>query len=173
MRCYRERSRELGRDKLADLVAFADEEVVDIADDRHPGMRDGSLQLRPGAELIVLRGDDEGSGRDVGHSPRFEVHVLQADADERDRVGGPSASQVLEHLERAEAVSNEAERKARSDRPRGTDGGRQVVHLVAAAAPLARARDEVDRSEEHTSELQSPCNLVCRLLLEKKKTKAR
>src|SRR5256885_5189541 len=30
--------------------------------------------------------------------------------------------------------------------------------------PLAR-----HRSEEHTSELQSPCNLVCRLLLEKKK----
>src|SRR5256885_7412500 len=28
----------------------------------------------------------------------------------------------------------------------------------------------LDRSEEHTSELQSPCNLVCRLLLEKKKT---
>src|SRR2546426_12724596 len=28
-----------------------------------------------------------------------------------------------------------------------------------------------NRSEEHTSELQSPCNLVCRLLLEKKKTK--
>src|SRR2546426_7600649 len=30
--------------------------------------------------------------------------------------------------------------------------------------------DEVERSEEHTSELQSPCNLVCRLLLEKKTT---
>src|SRR5256885_11351142 len=32
---------------------------------------------------------------------------------------------------------------------------------------------EIDRlrSEEHTSELQSPCNLVCRLLLEKKKNK--
>src|SRR2546426_6681494 len=29
------------------------------------------------------------------------------------------------------------------------------------------------RSEEHTSELQSPCNLVCRLLLEKKKHKTR
>src|SRR2546426_2342271 len=28
---------------------------------------------------------------------------------------------------------------------------------------------EGERSEEHTSELQSPCNLVCRLLLEKKK----
>src|SRR5256885_11639389 len=30
-----------------------------------------------------------------------------------------------------------------------------------------------ERSEEHTSELQSPCNLVCRLLLEKKKTQNR
>src|SRR5256885_10646766 len=28
---------------------------------------------------------------------------------------------------------------------------------------------KIERSEEHTSELQSPCNLVCRLLLEKKK----
>src|SRR2546426_4660076 len=31
--------------------------------------------------------------------------------------------------------------------------------------------DTQRRSEEHTSELQSPCNLVCRLLLEKKKNK--
>src|SRR5256885_15723056 len=31
----------------------------------------------------------------------------------------------------------------------------------------------VERSEEHTSELQSPCNLVCRLLLEKKKLSTR
>src|SRR5256885_5228305 len=30
-------------------------------------------------------------------------------------------------------------------------------------------RGQITRSEEHTSELQSPCNLVCRLLLEKKK----
>src|SRR2546426_2825253 len=32
--------------------------------------------------------------------------------------------------------------------------------------------DDEYRSEEHTSELQSPCNLVCRLLLEKKKKNA-
>src|SRR5256885_3488381 len=31
------------------------------------------------------------------------------------------------------------------------------------------AKGSITRSEEHTSELQSPCNLVCRLLLEKKK----
>src|SRR2546426_10116888 len=38
--------------------------------------------------------------------------------------------------------------------------------LVSTSVTL----DEHTRSEEHTSELQSPCNLVCRLLLEKKKT---
>src|SRR5260370_10082672 len=36
---------------------------------------------------------------------------------------------------------------------------------------LCPARSSPDRSEEHTSELQSHLNLVCRLLLEKKKTK--
>src|SRR5688500_19601688 len=38
-----------------------------------------------------------------------------------------------------------------------------------AAARLVHDAGAVLRSEEHTSELQSPCNLVCRLLLEKKK----
>src|SRR3989454_3768464 len=36
-------------------------------------------------------------------------------------------------------------------------------------ADVGRVDVSVGRSEEHTSELQSPCNLVCRLLLEKKK----
>src|SRR5256885_5166310 len=40
---------------------------------------------------------------------------------------------------------------------------------VGDRSPYATARRRADRSEEHTSELQSPCNLVCRLLLEKKK----
>src|SRR5256885_6934208 len=38
-----------------------------------------------------------------------------------------------------------------------------------AQTRAALERFQNDRSEEHTSELQSPCNLVCRLLLEKKK----
>src|SRR5256885_10579095 len=38
---------------------------------------------------------------------------------------------------------------------------------------IRRGRPRLLRSEEHTSELQSPCNLVCRLLLEKKKNKER
>src|SRR5256885_11246998 len=37
-----------------------------------------------------------------------------------------------------------------------------------AAYVASNAYARLDRSEEHTSELQSPCNLVCRLLLEKK-----
>src|SRR2546426_4255557 len=41
----------------------------------------------------------------------------------------------------------------------------RCVYGTPAGAELER------RSEEHTSELQSPCNLVCRLLLEKKKKK--
>src|SRR5256885_9885239 len=41
------------------------------------------------------------------------------------------------------------------------------THDAHAHAVLLRARHHL-RSEEHTSELQSPCNLVCRLLLEKK-----
>src|SRR5256885_9814223 len=42
------------------------------------------------------------------------------------------------------------------------------VHLIKPVDPRELTR-MLDRSEEHTSELQSPCNLVCRLLLEKKK----
>src|SRR5256885_7591003 len=48
----------------------------------------------------------------------------------------------------------------------------QLVHerhpAHAELRPLALGQ-LAQRSEEHTSELQSPCNLVCRLLLEKKK----
>src|SRR2546426_12076890 len=43
--------------------------------------------------------------------------------------------------------------------------------VLLAAADTFRAAAIEQRSEEHTSELQSPCNLVCRLLLEKKKKK--
>src|SRR5256885_2873984 len=41
---------------------------------------------------------------------------------------------------------------------------------VVSSVPSFRYCPGCTRSEEHTSELQSPCNLVCRLLLEKKKT---
>src|SRR5438876_1427806 len=56
----------------------------------------------------------------------------------------------------------------------GADLGDRRQHLdrhpVQPGHPLQRAAED-DRSEEHTSELQSPVHLVCRLLLEKKKKK--
>src|SRR5256885_8472742 len=50
------------------------------------------------------------------------------------------------------------------------DGVEERRRMDRLDAPALVHRDVHDRSEEHTSELQSPCNLVCRLLLEKKKT---
>src|SRR5256885_2551436 len=49
-------------------------------------------------------------------------------------------------------------------------GGREHVRGPRLRGPPPVGRQH-PRSEEHTSELQSPCNLVCRLLLEKKKKK--
>src|SRR2546426_6173265 len=60
----------------------------------------------------------------------------------------------------------------RSQPGRKVNGSRRVKRsriagssVIASTAAMAIEK----RSEEHTSELQSPCNLVCRLLLEKKK----
>src|SRR2546426_8313509 len=79
---------------------------------------------------------------------------------------------------------NETNRRAMSTRFPSHDGatgrgGRNTREPAHAEAESKRADarlsfytrnvDQHARSEEHTSELQSPCNLVCRLLLEKKK----
>src|SRR5256885_2888112 len=53
----------------------------------------------------------------------------------------------------------------------GAERGRHVrVHARVCRRLDHEALAVRERSEEHTSELQSPCNLVCRLLLEKKNT---
>src|SRR5256886_12463225 len=52
----------------------------------------------------------------------------------------------------------------------GTPGDPGLGYLQTLAE-LAGVRPAPDRSEEHTSELQAQSNLVCRLLLEKKKTR--
>src|SRR2546426_3776619 len=44
----------------------------------------------------------------------------------------------------------------------------ESAKIVAGLARMTRDVGLAERSEEHTSELQSPCNLVCRLLLAKK-----
>src|SRR2546426_9333818 len=69
-------------------------------------------------------------------------------------------------------ISGDHERLALTCVPKGLpardlDAGQRDLLRALLATYLGRAA----RSEEHTSELQSPCNLVCRLLLEKKKNR--
>src|SRR5256885_9115577 len=54
---------------------------------------------------------------------------------------------------------------ALAHRRKRSDGHRRLGRILRVLSVDALP----SRSEEHTSELQSPCNLVCRLLLEKKK----
>src|SRR5256885_11624679 len=54
-------------------------------------------------------------------------------------------------------------------RPSRSDSFDDAQRALGWHDPSQLQRRLCERSEEHTSELQSPCNLVCRLLLEKKK----
>src|SRR5256885_4720056 len=84
-------------------------------------------------------------------------------------------SRVAQHLERlARQHAGDLVVTMPVARRTGEDGnddlGSKPPHHLEYVAEQRVAGPEA-RSEEHTSELQSPCNLVCRLLLEKKKTK--
>src|SRR2546430_8318109 len=57
---------------------------------------------------------------------------------------------------------------ARDSRRRCPDRAQQGIARAAGRLEVARLHEQPNRSEEHTSELQSQSNLVCRLLLEKK-----
>src|SRR5688572_31349602 len=74
------------------------------------------------------------------------------------------------HLGVPEAVVPEHVRQRNVAHHRAADVGPLVRHRRDEQPAVAPAHDG-QRSEEHTSELQSQSNLVCRLLLEKKKQK--
>src|SRR3989454_1460802 len=77
-----------------------------------------------------------------------DLHIFQGHLDHRVPKGGIIGHEIFGEVTEAPAGS-------------GFNPGDRVV-----VEPLSFCQQ---RSEEHTSELQSPCNLVCRLLLEKKK----
>src|SRR5256886_12747296 len=62
-------------------------------------------------------------------------------------------------------------RSGRCPKPRCCTGRHAAYRVVSASRTCGGSRSARTRSEEHTSELQSQSNLVCRLLLEKKKNK--
>src|SRR2546426_2125272 len=85
----------------------------------------------------------------------------------------PYTTLFRSHVAGDYAGADSAYRSALRDMPRDERCRWTDVSLLLDGELARRYRrlpcDE--RSEEHTSELQSPCNLVCRLLLEKKKNR--
>src|SRR5256885_4192457 len=70
----------------------------------------------------------------------------------------------------ADQKTGSPEAPAQIETAGGIRGARKtLVPAQPRAGLFGSPRQPAHRSEEHTSELQSPCNLVCRLLLEKKK----
>src|SRR2546426_8592821 len=116
------------------------------------------------AAALVVAGATRFTKCDPGFSDEPAVRAALADADALVILGyaAPKASspceRLLEELERNVASTARILRAAEG----------RVRHVVFASSDSVYG-DPVRRSEEHTSELQSPCNLVCRLLLEKKK----
>src|SRR5688500_7711324 len=82
----------------------------------------------------------------------------------------PIGSRRSSFIARSPEHDVEDQRQCQHDDPQG--GGPLVPWhpgiLLLGRQAVDQALEIVVRSEEHTSELQSPCNLVCRLLLEKK-----
>src|SRR6266446_1417582 len=93
---------------------------------------------------------------------------------------GTSVTDVVQDSRGAQVTTEGAERHV-FDYVIGCDGGRSTVrkcldidfegYTWPERFLVLTTLFDFQRSEEHTSELQSPCNLVCRLLLEKKKKK--
>src|SRR5256885_480955 len=115
------------------------------------------------AENIFLGREPRRAGVVVRHAALLEqadalLRQLGFDIDPRAQMGRLSLAQT-QLVEIAKALSRQSELII-MDEPTSAIGESETAILFDAIR-------RVTRSEEHTSELQSPCNLVCRLLLEK------
>src|SRR5438552_13541871 len=80
----------------------------------------------------------------------------------------PAGSSEL-FLWRSPSLQEDWSRPALSERSHRASFGHELANSPGHLGHRFNVADREDRSEEHTSELQSPDHLVCRLLLEKKK----
>src|SRR5256885_7480437 len=105
--------------------------------------------------------------------------VTQWAAQRARQSGGPTLIEHVTYRAAAHSTSDDPSRYRPKEEwrawPLGDPVTRLKQHLIAlgewSEERHGRLEKELEaRSEEHTSELQAPCNLVCRLLLEKKKT---
>src|SRR5258708_18573464 len=103
--------------------------------------------------------------------------ALDQQPDQRDRNQGLPAQAhdlVVAITRKCRAQPEKAEhgeQRFQTEPEKARFGQPRVVRQPAVERRQPAAEEEDDRSEEHTSELQSPDHLVCRLLLEKKKNK--
>src|SRR5256885_928067 len=117
------------------------------------------LSEAPGVGLVSLGGGQRPAIRIQVDPVALAAHGLSLE-DVRTAIGNANVNQAKGSFDgplRASTIDA-------NDQLRSADDYRNIVLMYRNGAPL-----RVSRSEEHTSELQSPCNLVCRLLLEKKK----
>src|SRR2546426_1065136 len=138
-------------------VGAADDVVLGLLDDKRRAAAPDQRSEHP--RFWIFRAEPSAQHARVQAPARAELRDLLEDLPPRREV---------ERDPRREVVDEDPAREHELD-VRGSDL-EPVRHLLRRRA--ARLTDVVAaRSEEHTSELQSPCNLVCRLLLEKKKKK--
>src|SRR2546426_3732717 len=93
-----------------------------------------------------------------GTQPAIDQNLEEAPA--------PSSA-IADNLEQAPAAPAVDQNRREAPVP-----GSAIAHKLGRTPAVAQHKPRLGGSEEHTSELQSPCNLVCRLLLEKKKKHA-
>src|SRR2546426_4509343 len=136
-----------------------------------PGNRTAAVESVPGQYIVVLQdnvADPATVARDLVSSAGGSLLHVYTSAIKgfAARLSAPAAAA----LEGNPLVAYlEADQVMRADVTQAMDANGDpwgLDRIDQGALPLSGTR-----SEEHTSELQSPCNLVCRLLLEKKKNR--
>src|SRR3989454_1708622 len=132
-----------------------------------------------GIEFDFAPNDDRGDSPALEIGEKIDVHRKPIGDDDQ-----PLDAAIEEHLEVTLEAMRLVVRVGQHGQVRrlierildAAENGRtervgQIEDHDADGVGAAAAQVTSERSEEHTSELQSPCNLVCRLLLEKKKKK--
>src|SRR5256885_4224650 len=108
------------------------------------------------------------SGRFANVFMRLEIEIARRFlGDARKDRPGDKAAVIQFRIRRLRVVQNNDPHEFRMVRRKIT-AKRDDIFSVLVSAMWVDLLRRAGRSEEHTSELQSPCNLVCRLLLEKK-----
>src|SRR3989454_8002426 len=151
----------------------------DVPDGVARGFADQDADAVAFGAALEARGDVDRIAHRRVRAPHLRTHVpdphgagIHADADHERRPAargelGVQPLALALHLDGGEHAVARVLRVVHRRAPERHDRVADV--LVERAAVLAADDGAHVRSEEHTSEFQSPCNLVCRLLLEKKK----